>query len=181
MSIFRKQFDRPWTQSLNTQCRNPYPRSVNASNRPLCVLNNHRGATRLTVTRYHVEAQLQSENRILGLQAYLGKGQEAPDLSNAGGKETVTLLPGVACFGSDQGFGTISSGKNNLMVLRAMESSGKEGLAKYEFTRLGMAALKWTRFLRFGDNHGRDVARRSKKASEGPWISSLIPLPPKAL
>jgi 3-oxoacid CoA-transferase subunit B len=78
-----------------------------------------------------VNVIFQSENGILGMGPFPEKGQEDPDLINAG-KQTITSELGAVIFDSAISFAMIRGGHVQLTVLGAMEVSQNGDIANWK-------------------------------------------------
>lgn len=73
---------------------------------------------------------IQSENGLLGVGPLPRKGEEDPDLIDAG-KQAITYVKGASSFDSSTAFGMIRSGHLAITMLGAMEISAKGDLANW--------------------------------------------------
>ena len=81
--------------------------------------------------RDDIQVEFQSENGILGMGPFPFKGEEDPDLINAG-KQTITALPGASFFDSAMSFGMIRGQHVDLTILGAMEVAQNGDIASWK-------------------------------------------------
>lgn len=79
----------------------------------------------------NINVEFQSENGVLGMGPFPYKGNEDPDIINAG-KQTITTLDGASFFDSSLSFSMIRGKHIDLTVLGAMEVSEKGDISNWK-------------------------------------------------
>ena len=79
----------------------------------------------------NINVEFQSENGVLGMGPFPYKGNEDPDIINAG-KQTITTLAGASFFDSSLSFSMIRGKHIDLTVLGAMEVSEKGDISNWK-------------------------------------------------
>jgi 3-oxoacid CoA-transferase len=78
-----------------------------------------------------IKIELQAENGLMGIGPYPSSEEEADaDYINAG-KETITAMPGAACFSSSESFNMIRGGHIDLTILGGLQCSENGDLASW--------------------------------------------------
>ncbi len=81
--------------------------------------------------RDDISVEFQSENGVLGMGPFPYKGEEDPDVINAG-KQTITTMPGASFFDSSLSFAMIRGKHVDLTILGAMEVAENGDIANWK-------------------------------------------------